>query len=71
MKVDHVSKRLTFAGNTGSIYDSLTPNYNCLCTEFYGSSVLGLLAMPVLEQGFNGEYSEVYEHYGYYTKMDF
>ncbi len=62
---------LRLPGNTGLTYDSLTPNYDCLCTEFYGSSAFGLLAMPLLEQELNGEYSEAYEHYGYYTKTDF
>ncbi|WP_299179296.1 type II toxin-antitoxin system HipA family toxin [uncultured Neptuniibacter sp.] len=59
------------AGNRGLTYDSLTPNYDCLCTEFYELSVFGLLAMPLLDQELNGEYSEAYEHYGYYTKTDF
>jgi len=62
---------LRLPGNTGLTYDSLTPNYDCLSTEFYGSSAFGFLAMPLLEQELNGEYSDAYEHYGYYTKTDF
>lgn len=54
--------------NTRKFYDRLTPNYDCLFTDaFENSDMDGFLALDLLEDDF----SEQYQHYGYYTGHDF
>lgn len=60
-------------GNTSRFYDRLTPNYDQLSSSIYpdidtnGFLALGLLADSDGEE----EFSENYDHYGYYTGSDF
>lgn len=61
--------------NTSQYYDRLTPNYDCLfCDAFSnGEKGVGLLALGLLHGAKDGgEYfTDMYNHYGYYTGYDF
>ncbi len=63
------------ADNNGHFYNRLSPNYDCLfCDAFrVGDSGMGLMALGLLhDQEDDDEYfTDVYEHYGYYTGYDF
>lgn len=71
---DHHLKNFSvirLADNKSLTYDKLTPNYDILCTEFYQTSVIGQLAMPLLESEKEGGFTEAHDYFGYYTKQDF
>jgi serine/threonine-protein kinase HipA len=54
--------------NTSRYYDKLTPNYDSLLTDVFKSpDGNGFLALDLFE----GDFSEEYQHYGYYTGNDF
>lgn len=61
--------------NTSQYYDKLTPNYDCLfCDALHGKEKgMGFLALGLLHDSEdNGEYfTNIYNHYGYYTGYDF
>jgi len=66
--------------NNTHFYDKLTPNYDCLfCDAFrtdtaaHEVSGMGLLALGLLHDPEDGdeEFTETYDHYGYYTGVDF
>jgi serine/threonine-protein kinase HipA len=61
--------------NTSPYYDKLTPNYDCLfCDAFNGEETgMGLLALGLLHDTEDGgeDYTDMYNHYGYYTGYDF
>ena len=63
------------ADNSGLYYDKLTPNYDCLfCDAFRTENTgMGLLALGLLLDPADGdeEFTETYQHYGYYTGYDF
>lgn len=63
------------AGNTSHFYDKLTPNYDCLfCDAFRTDDKgMGLLALGLLHDQEDGgeEFTDMYNHYGYYTGYDF
>jgi serine/threonine-protein kinase HipA len=64
------------ADNTSRYYDKLTPNYDCLfCDAFktHQNSGMGLLALGLLHDAENGDeyFTDIYNHYGYYTGHDF
>ncbi|OQY35509.1 MAG: hypothetical protein B6241_00995 [Spirochaetaceae bacterium 4572_59] len=53
-------------------YDGLTPNYDQLfASSFDISSVIGFLALDLLEEEKHAEYTECYQKYGFYTAYDF
>jgi len=60
-------------GNSAQTYDRLTPNYDNLCTAFYNTGMLGMLAMPLLEADDDPArgFSEAFQFFGFYTKADF
>ena len=54
------------------LYDSLTPNYDQLMTHaFENHSTLGVLAIDLLKQEIDGDFSDAYNKYGFYTASDF
>ncbi|MFT5084971.1 MAG: serine/threonine-protein kinase HipA [Lentisphaeria bacterium] len=60
--------------NSSHYYDKLTPNYDCLfCDAFKRDEEgLGYLALGLLNDLGDGEYfTDMYNHYGYYTGYDF
>jgi len=61
--------------NTRHHYDKLTPNYDCLFCEAFNDEEkgMGLLALGLLlDAKDSGEYfTDMYNHYGYYTGYDF
>ena len=61
--------------NNTHFYDKLTPNYDCLfCDAFRDKeSGMGLLALGLLHDQEEGdeEFTDTYNHYGYYTGLDF
>lgn len=58
--------------DTGIHYRGLTPNYDCVPTIVYGMGDMnGFLAMPLMESERQGQYSEAYRYFGYYTQADF
>jgi serine/threonine-protein kinase HipA len=59
--------------NSGKYYDFLTPNYDTLFTfAFDNHSTYKTLALDLLlEEETQGEFSEIYEQYGFYTGVDF
>jgi serine/threonine-protein kinase HipA len=61
--------------STSRYYDKLTPNYDCLFCEAFreGDQGMGLLALGLLHDGEAGgeHFTEMYQHYGYYTGHDF
>ncbi|MGS2722994.1 type II toxin-antitoxin system HipA family toxin [Porticoccus sp. GXU_MW_L64] len=68
------------AGNNSPFYDKLTPNYDCLFCEAFRTetpdndvSGMGLLALGLLQDQEDGdeEFTDTYNHYGYYTGVDF
>lgn len=69
------------ADNTSHYYDKLTPNYDCLfCDAFNFCDVfnkedkgMGLLALELLHDSNEGRehFTDMYNHYGYYTGYDF
>lgn len=59
-------QRLTHSSSR--FYDKLTPNYDCLFVDaFDNTSSHNYLALDLLE----GDFSEYYQRYGYYTGYDF
>ncbi len=63
------------ADNNTLFYDRLTPNYDCLLCDALGEndSGPGLLALGLLHdrQDDSEYFSDIYNHYGYYTGFDF
>lgn len=61
--------------NTSHFYDKLSPNYDCLfCDAFRTDDTgVGLLALGLLHDQEDGdeEFTDMYNHYGYYTGFDF
>ncbi len=61
--------------NTSHYYDKLTPNYDCLFCDAFNAEPkgMGLLALGLLHDAEDGgEYfTDMYNHYGYYTGYDF
>lgn len=56
------------ASNATRFYDRLTPNYDCLFTDVFDTAdSAGFLALDLLD----GDFSEYYQRYGYYTGHDF
>jgi len=62
-------------GNTNHFYDKLTPNYDYLfCDAFRTDDKgMGLLALGLLHDQEDGDeyFTDMYNHYGYYTGYDF
>lgn len=58
--------------NTTRFYDYLTPNYDCLFAKiFTNSDSVGFLALDLLQEEAEGQFSRNFEHYGFYTAADF
>lgn len=58
--------------NHTEFYDSLTPNYDQLfATSFEKKSAIGYLALDLLKEEQDGEFSDAYKIHGYYTSFDF
>jgi len=61
--------------NTSHYYDKLTPNYDCLFCDAFRSEEkgLGFLALGLLydQEGGDEYFTDMYNHYGYYTGYDF
>jgi len=61
--------------NTGHYYDKLTPNYDYLFCDAFRSGERGMkfLALGLLCDKEDGDeyFTDMYEHYGYYTGYDF
>ncbi|MGB7450582.1 MAG: hypothetical protein WBM36_00485 [Lysobacterales bacterium] len=60
------------AGNRGRYYDRMTPNYDALLTHaFENVDKSSALALDLLIEETEGEFTKDYEHFGYYTAGDF
>lgn len=60
------------AGNRGRYYDRMTPNYDALFTHaFENVDKSSALALDLLIEEAEGEFTKNYEHFGYYTAGDF
>ena len=58
--------------NRTPYYDELSPNYDQLFTKsFDNASTIGFLALDLLKEEKEGEYSSTYQCYGFYTGADF
>jgi len=63
-------QRLT--DNRSRYYDRMTPNYDALLTHaFENTDKSSALALDLLIEEADGEFTKNYEHYGYYTAGDF
>lgn len=60
------------ADNRGRYYDRMTPNYDALLTHaFENTDKSSALALDLLIEEADGEFTKNYEHFGYYTAGDF
>ena len=60
------------AGNRGRYYDRMTPNYDALFTNaFENTDKSSALALDLLIEEADGEFTKNHEHFGYYTAGDF
>ncbi len=59
------------AGNTTRYYNFLTPSYDNLFVEVYPNNAVGSLALTLLIEENDGQFSPHYEKYGFYTGYDF
>ena len=61
--------------STSHYYDKLTPNYDCLFCEAFraDNQGMGMLALGLLHDQEEGDeyFTDMYQHYGYYTGYDF
>jgi len=63
---------LKFRDNTSRYYDTMTPNYDALFTSLYPTAdKMGFLALDLLQEEAEGEFSSAYQKYGFYTGTDF
>lgn len=71
---------LRLPSNNTHFYDKLTPNYDCLFCDAFRSDTtdneaagMGLLALGLLHdpEDDEEEFTDTYNHYGYYTGVDF